>query len=72
MAREPFPGSLIPPLKQDLSADICSAIVQIDQHLQYNLPAGVARNLIACRRELQQAQSSVAAAITIAEMEGFN
>lgn len=71
MAREPFPGSLIPPLKQDLSSDICSAIVQIDQHLNYALPAGVARNLIAARRELQQAQSSVAAAIVVAEMEGF-
>lgn len=70
--RQPYPGSLIPPLRQDLSSDIASAIIQIDQHLEFNLPAGVARNLIACRRELQQAQSSVAAAITIAEMEGFS
>ena len=70
--REQFPGSLIPPLRQDLSADIASAIIQIDQHLNYNLPAGVARNLLAARRELQQAQSSVAAAIVVAEMEGFD
>ena len=68
--RQPYPGSLVPPLRQDLSADIASAIIQIDQHLEFNLPAGVARNLLAARRDLQQAQSSVAAAITVAEMEG--
>ena len=69
MQRKPFPGSLIQPLRQDLSSDIYNAIIQIDRHLEFSLPAGVARNLIACRRELQQAQASVAAAITVAEME---
>jgi len=69
MPRPTFPGSLVEPLQQELSTDICNAIVQIDQHLSYSLPPGVARNLIAAKRDLQLAKSSIAAAITVAEME---
>ena len=68
--RQPYPGSLVPPLMQDLSADVASAISQCDHFLEYSLPAGVARNLIAAKRELEQVQSSVAAAVTVAQMEG--
>ena len=56
-------------LRGDLHKDVASAAATIDGLLNYNLPSGVARNLIAARRELQCVQGSIAAAEAIAEME---
>ena len=55
--RPAFPASLIEALRQNLSADAHNAIVQIDQHLSYVLAPAVGKK-----------QSSVDAAITVAEM----
>ena len=67
--RPAFPASLIEALRQNLSADAHNAIVQIDQHLSYVLAPAVGNKLITARCDLQLAQSTVDAAIAVAEME---
>ena len=59
-------------LRGDLHKDIASAAASLDTLLDYNLPGGVARNLLGAKRELQRVQGSIAAAVTIAEMEEVN
>ena len=72
MPRQPFPGGLLPPLQQDIQADLSSVTAQVGSFLEFKLPPGVARNLIAAQRDLKQAQSSVAAAVAVAEIEAGN
>ena len=57
-------------LRGDLAGQVAAASACIDTFLDYNLQPGVARNLLAARREMQGVQASIAAAITIAELEG--
>jgi len=52
-----------------LPRDLRQATESIDHFLAFNLPSGVVRNLLAARREIQKAEASVAAAITVADLE---
>ena len=63
-------GAGLVSLRGDLVGQVASASACIDTFLDYNLQPGVARNLLAARREMQRVQASIAAAITIAELEG--
>ena len=56
----------------DLVGQVASASACIDTFLDYNLQPGLARNLLAARREMQRVQASIAAAITVAELEAGN
>ena len=67
--RQPFPGCVVASLRGDLVGQVASASACIDTFLEYNLEPGVARNLLAAKREMQRVQASIAAAITVAELE---
>ena len=67
--RTQYPGSVPRVLRDDLQRDLQSAALTINSLLEHNLSGGLVRNLQGARRELQQTQASVAAAVAIAVME---
>ncbi len=54
--RQPFPDRVLASLRGDLVGQVASASAYIDTFLDYNLQPGVARTLLAARREMHRVQ----------------